>query len=151
MSKILLVKAKRSRNPGGGTHYTYPPEYSAQQIQVLCYESVGENEIVSGRDNSTNPHEYLIGVVSDADAPHFLKSSDIREINQADANEKGRRWRPQIEQINDQTKVISILAKAVRGTQMLTSEEEQAINPDNPAIGISKSKLFDDLLAEYLE
>jgi len=149
MSKILLIKAKRSRNPGGGTHYTYPSEYDVQKIQVLCYESVGENEIVTTRDKSPQPHEFLIGVVSDEDSNQFLKSSDIREIQQTEANEKGRRWRPQVDKIIDQGKVMMILAKHARGEE-LTQEEIDVIDPDNPALGLNKSQLFDNLLTEYL-
>ena len=148
MSIILLVKAKRSRNSGGGTHYTYPPEYDAQKIQVLCYESSGENSIVSARDNSAQPYEFLIGVVSDEDSIQFLKSHDIREIHQVEANEKGRRWRPQVERVIDQGKVMMILAKHARGEE-LTQEELDVIDPEKSNLGINKSQLFDDLLLEH--
>jgi|LGOV01.1.fsa_nt_gb Lhr-like helicase len=150
MSKILLIKAKRSKNPGGGTHYTYPPEYDSTKIQVLCYESLGKNNIVTARDKSTLPHEFLIGVVSNKDAPQFLVSSDIQEIQQVEANEKGRKWRPQIEKIIDQEKVMMIFAKHARGEE-LTQEELDVINPEKPNLGLNKSQLFDDLLLEHLE
>ena len=149
MAVTLMIRAKRSKISGGGTHYEYPPEYDSQKIQVLCYESVGENDKVTLRDKGTKPHEFLIGVVSDEDAPGFLKSPDINVIGQASAIEKGRRWRPQVEKILDQNKVLMVLAKVARG-EVLTKGDKDAINPDNTANGINKSQKFDDLLAEHM-
>lgn len=149
MSKILLIRAKRSQMPGGVTHYEYPPEYDAMKIQVLCYESVGENTTVTARDSVPHPHEFLIGVVSDTNAEQFLKSPDIREIHQTEANEKGRRWRPQVDKITDQGKVMGILAKHARGEE-LSQDELDAINPEHSTPGLNKSQSFDELLIGQL-
>lgn len=149
MAVTLLIRTKRSKISGGGTHYEYPPEYDAQKIQVLCYESVGENDKVTLRDKWPKPHEFLIGVVSDEDAPGFLKSPDINIIGQALAIEKGRRWRPQVEKISDQSKVLMILVKVARG-EVLTQGEKDIINPDSPISGVNKSQIFDDLLAQHM-
>jgi len=146
MAKILKVKIKRDQTPAG-THYTYPLEYDAKKIQVLCYESTGELEVVQNRGNK---NEYCIGVVKDEHASQFLKSKDIIEITQKNANVLGRKWRPQREKIIDQEKVMMILAKIGQG-KGLTQIEKDALNPDKAEAGINKSVLFDDLLNEHLK
>jgi len=145
MAKILKVKIQRA-SANGGTKYTYPPEYDASKIELLCYESVGEGIKVLNR---TDKFEYAIGVVSNADALAFLVSPDIIEMAKATAITNGRKWRPQVEKITDNTKVISVLAKVAR-KETLTKEDEDALDPDNPVKGIGKSRLFDDLLEERL-
>jgi len=144
MSKILKVKIKREPILGGGTHYVYPPEYNAKKIQVLCYESMGEEDKVKARGD----YEYCIGVVKDEDAPAFLKSNDIVEINETKAKIDGKKWRPQTERIIDEKEVLRICAKAVSG-ESLTQKEKDALNPDKAEIGVNKSKSFSDLLDEY--
>lgn len=165
--KILKVKVKREKY-SNRTHYVYPPEYDATKISILCLESVGEESNVRLRDGANgkkfkkmNDHikkmqqyvegyEYMIGVVEDASAPQFLKSKDIVEITKTQANTAGRKWRPQQVKIHSVPKVLSILAKSVRGLEPLTQKEKNAIDPDHPEKGVGKSKLFDDLLAEYV-
>lgn len=143
---ILQVKATLTPNQKGGLHYNYPTGYDAEKINVLCYEHVGAKADVEDRGFT---HEYLIGVVQDKDAPQFLASEDITELTQESAIENGRRWRPQVEKIVDATKVLSILAKSVRG-DTLTTEDLDAIDPTKAASGINKSILFDDMLQANL-
>ena len=145
MSKILRVKAMLTVS-GVNTHYNYPPEYDAEKIKVLCYEHVGDKAAIVARGQT---FEWLIGVVSDEDAPNFLKSDNITEMTQQQAIVSGRKWRPQVEVITDQGRVLSILAKSVRG-ETLTQEDIDGIDPENVAKGIRKSQLFDDLLQENL-
>lgn len=147
--KILKVKVKRSKNPEGGTHYTYPPEYDARKIQVLCYESIGDPTTVNDRDKTAEPYEFLIGVVNDGDASSFLESSDIEEIDQTTANSSGRLWRPQVVRIDNQERVLEIADKVFNNIS-LTQLDKSALNPDSSEPGISRSKLFDNLLAEHL-
>lgn len=144
--KILQIRAILSPNAGGGIHYNYPAEYDAEKISVLCYEHVGDSAAVRDRNMA---YEYLIGLVSDEDAPGFLKSNLITELTQEAAIVKGRKWRPQVEKIDNPGIVLSILAKSVRG-ENLTQEDMDAIDPESIARGITKSKLFDDLLNEQL-
>jgi len=65
MAKTLLVKAGVV-DGGDKTSYTYPPEYDAKKIQVLCYEKGEERKT---RDDG---YQFLIGVVKDGDAVAFL-------------------------------------------------------------------------------
>jgi len=143
MAKILEVRIQRNQL-SGRTDYVYPPGYDAKKIQVLCYEDKDETLLRNNGD------QYCIGVVSDADALQFLASSDITEINRGNAIVKGRRWRPQVNKIADEKKILMIIAKYVRG-EVLTQQEKNALDPDSPEVGINKSKLFDDLLDERIQ
>ncbi len=145
MSKILKIKIGRNQT-GSGTSYIYPPEYDSSKINVLSYESiVKENEdIIKVRGNK---EEYIIGVVKDVDAPGFLVSADIVELNQTEAETTGNLWRPQVTKIEDRDKVIQILAK-VALNQDLTQTEKDAINPDKEEPGIGKSRSFAAMLSE---
>jgi len=140
MSKILQIRIKRDSFPGS-TKYTYPAQYDAKKIQVLCYEDGAET--LSRNDG----YQYCIGVVSDTDAPQFLVSTDIVEITRLNAIIKGRRWRPQINKITDDGEVTRIIIKKMNN-ETLTQREINALNPDNAEKGINKSRLFDDLLDE---
>jgi hypothetical protein len=145
--KVLKVHIKRDRNEAR-THYDYPPEYDAQKIQVMVYESsLPENfEKVVGRGDTD---EYLIGVVKDEDAPQFLASPDIEEIDTDTALELGESWTRPIERITDPKVVTQVTAKMRAGIK-LTQAEENAVDPDNPAPGVVKSRTFRQSLAEML-
>lgn len=143
---ILKIKAVLTPNVGGGIHYNYPAEYDPEKITVLCYEHVGDKGAVVDRGTVD---EYLIGVVSDEDAVQFLKSDQITQMSVEDAHVQGRQWRPQVDKILDQSKVISILAKSVRGDN-LSPDDLRAIDPDDPTPGINKSEIFDNLLSRHL-
>lgn len=145
--KVLKVHIQRDRNEAR-THYTYPPEYDAQKIQVLAYESSLQKNFLKVVERG-DIDEYLIGVVKDEDAPKFLKSSHIEEIDTDTTLELGEDWTETVERITDPIKVMTALKKMKAG-ESLTPEEDDAINPDNPALGVSRSRSFRDHLAEIL-
>lgn len=145
--KVLKVHIKRDRNDAR-THYEYPPEYDAQKIQVMCYESsLPENfdKVVERGDTD----EYCIGVVKDEDAPQFLASPDIEEIDTDMALELGESWTRPVERITDQKTVTQVMAKMRAGVR-LTQAEENAVDPDNPAPGVVRSRSFRQALSEIL-
>ena len=119
--KILKVKIDM-QHKGGVTHHNYPPQYDAEKIQILGY----------GKG-------HCIGWVKDVDAPKFLESPDIVEMNRDNTVLDLEDWNPQVERITDDKKVIQILAKVARG-EILTQIEKDAINPDNPERGINKTE-----------
>lgn len=143
---ILKIKAVLTPNAGGGIHYNYPAEYDPEKITVLCYEHVGDKGAVVDRGTVD---EYLIGVVSDEDAVQFLESDQITQMSKEEAQIQGRQWRPQVEKILDQTKVLSVLSKYVRGDN-LSPDDHRAIDPDDLTPGINKSELFDNLLNRHI-
>jgi len=133
MSKIVKVKIKMEDLAGGGTHNVYPKGYNASKISVLAY---GGSEETIGRFG------YCIGIVKDEDLTSFLQTDDIVEILEEEANEFGRKYRPQRVTISDQNKVIEILAKSALDNK-LSDEDKKAINPEDETLGINKTKLFD--------
>lgn len=148
MAKILKIKAKRTQT-ARSTHYDYPPEYDAQKIQVLAYETFNPSNIQAVIDRG-NKDEYLIGVVRDEDAPAFLVSEDIVEIDYNTAKEMGSRWIKQIPKITDPQKVAKICQKVVN-SQILDADELNALDIENPESGIIKSRTFQEFLDRVLE
>ena len=140
--KILKVKVVREVISGGGTHYVYPPEYEAEKIKVLCYESIGDRDGVAARGDKD---EYLIGVVEDADVAQFTASKDIVEVTKSEAVVLGDVWKPRRNKLLNQQVVMEILSKHARGI-VLTQEEKDMIDPDNPAEGLNKSPTFEERL-----
>lgn len=149
MAKILKVKIKREQT-SASTHYTYPPEYDAQKIQVMVYESMMPENLQVVKDRG-NKDEYLIGVVKDEDATQFLASKDIVEINYNVALNQGNQWTKQVLKMTDPEKVALICQK-IANNEALTAEEKNALDADNPEPGVTKSRSFqqglDELLAE---
>jgi hypothetical protein len=146
MAKIVKVKVTKTDMGNGRIKFNYPTGYDATKLNVVAWEHVGDKASVDSRGNA---YEYCIGVVSDIDAPAFLVSEDITGLTQGDANTLGSIYRPQIVRVTDEQAVIGIIAKQ-RASQALTQEEDDIINPDNPAIGINKSPAFSDLLTNTL-
>jgi len=155
MAKILKIKAKRTQM-AGSTHYDYPPEYDSQKIQVLAYETFNPDNIQAVIDRG-NKDEYLIGIVKDADAPQFLASVDVEEIDYATALNLGNRWTKRALKIIDPEKVARICQKIgdkanvnKKVSAVLIAGELGALDADNPEPGIMKSKSFQERLDRTL-
>lgn len=145
--KILKVKIIRTQG-GGKTSYTYPPEYDSKKFTVIIYETqiTGKMDKVVSRGND---HEFVIGVVQDADAPAFLANSDIVELTRAEAEtfidvdiDKAE------SSVIDVNKVVTITAKAVSG-KTLTKKEKDAIDPTSSEIGINQGRTLRKALDDY--
>ena len=149
--KILKMRLKRGPNAEGGTHYTYPPNYVPSKVK---FGPVYEKD---AKINHDTYQDIIIGV-ADGDVAGFLQDNNavdgehtfkVEEIVQEDANTLGNTWITQVEKITDQTEVLRICAKAAVGTE-LTQDEKDALDPDNGAVGINKSKSFETSLGEAL-
>jgi len=147
MVKILRVKAKRDKT-NGVTRYTYPAQYDAKKINVLQYESMSDDGLDDIKARGMKDG-YLIGVVSDEDAPEFLKSRDIVEIDFETAVTLGTRWRKIVDTITDPSRVINILAKKARGID-LEEVDVNAIDPLKPELGINRRMSFREKLKRYV-
>ncbi len=147
MKKILKVRIGRSVG-GGKTSYTYPPEYDPKKFQVIVYETQIEWEKAKVEARG-NKDEYVVGVVEELDAPAFLISDDIVEITRAESETFiGPELNRTSEKITDPSKVLSILAKVAR-KEVLTPEEENAIDPTNSVKGINNGSTIKDALDVY--
>ena len=143
--RILKIKVRRQQTKAG-TFYTYPPEYDAEKIQVICYESVLPENYKKVVERG-NEEEFLIGVVRDDDASTFLCSSNVQEINREEAVTLGNQWLKQTERIADLGKVLVIMAKVCRG-ESLNQREKDALDPNKPEQGINLSRSIEDILQE---
>jgi len=156
--KLLKIRIKRIAS-GGRTHYEYPPQYDAYKVIFgPIYESSLEVEAQKVRDRGTGDEYILIGV-NDNDVAKFIEAHGYRddkgfryesiELSIAEAEVYGSQWTKQVEKITDQSRVISILAKIGRG-ETLTQKEKDALNPNNPELGINTTKSFSESLQEIV-
>lgn len=78
------------------------------------------------------------------------KDKAITLLTNAQANEKGRAWRPQVTRVNDEQKVLLIVAKAALN-EKLSPADKRALDPEDPTPGVGRSKPFEvgeSLIAE---
>ena len=133
--KLVKVKINMTTSEGR-THHDYPPEYNSEKIQVMSY-GLG----------------HCIGWIKDVDLEEFVPSvegsGEIWELTRDEAIVDLDIWMPQSEKITDQTKVLSILAKQARG-ETLTPQELNALDPNNPESGITKTKSGAQIIDELL-
>ena len=142
----ILVKVRIQRiQDATGTHYIYPAAYIPEKIQVICYETMLTGKIadVVGRGND---HEFMVGVIDEADKDQFLKSSNITVLTRQEAeNFIGTDLTASINKITDENKVLLICAKAALG-ETLTDDDKKALNPDDPTAGIGRSRNYSETL-----
>jgi hypothetical protein len=146
MAKILKSKVKRVRT-GARVQYTYPPEYDATKINVIGMETMQHAakfvEVDARAAEGADGYEYMLGVVSDADAPAFLASADIVEVTRAAAIVEGDTWMNARTVIQDDNVIIGVLDK-VSKSEVLSKEDEDAIDPTNAVVGLTTSPDFTD-------
>jgi len=66
----------------------------------------------------------------------------IVALTEANANEKGRTWRPQVDRITDQNALLEVVAK-VAAKEDLTAHDLKVLDVNDPTPGRGKTKLFD--------
>lgn len=137
--KILKIKIQRDQT-SEKTHYTYPDEYDASKIQIICYETTNIDNITAVK-NRGNDYEYCVGVVKDEDVGIFLESSDIEEIDYDTSILTCDSWVKKHKIIKDPKKVASITVKMLNN-ETITEEEKKIIDPNNETIGINLTKSF---------
>ena len=149
-TNMKLIKLKISRDQNAiRTHYSYPKEYDASKVRFgPFYESSLEENLtrITARGNID---EFILFGVLDKDAPSFLANPDAQELSYDDALVLGNAWTKQIERVTNPAKVLSLVAKAVRG-ETLGQVEKAALDPNSQESGINKSKAFKDMLDEFL-
>ncbi len=131
------VTIKKHRKVGQ-TEFTWPEWWNevVQDVDVVAYE-----------DNPNKRGHITEGAICVCDDETWAKIEAkhdpmITERTVEEANERGRKWRPQVERIVDDKAVLSVLAKAVRG-EALSDEDKHVLDPDHPAKGVNKSPAFD--------
>jgi hypothetical protein len=139
MAKILKVKITKTDLGNGLAKFNCPPGFDPTKLGDIVWERGGIG--IADED--------CIIVVPDEDAPAFLSYGGATELTQEDANTLGSVYKPQITKMSDSQSIIPIVAK-LRASQALTQEEDDIINPDNPAKGINKTQAFPERLTAAL-
>lgn len=154
MPKFLRVKIGRDQS-AARTHYTYPPQYDPKKVIMgPVYETFNPANMaeVVGRGND---HEFCLIAVSDADAPQFLESPDIEEIDRDEMEQEGTKFsRPSIVKVVDSVKIGKILEKLAKDptkapVEVLDQNELNAIDPENAELGLQKTKTFSENLVAF--
>ena len=144
--KVIKAKIKIDRSTGA-TVYNYPPEWEPPKIPFIVYPT--ERGSIDEIDEGGQLYQYVIATVPDDLYDKMIQNTDVfQPIFLTEAEVFGNRHRPQVNKINDTNLVMSILAKSVRG-EILTLEERNAIDPNNPEGAISKSRSCKDVWDEY--
>lgn len=151
--RLLKITVQVNREEGR-THYTYPqPDYDKLKIVFgPIYEGgMDKNceEIWNRPGNTKDNHdEYiLVGVLDNGKIEEVLQNLVFEEITEQECLDCGNRWTGVSQTITDQDKIIQILVKFAR-KELLTVQEENALNPENPELGINRSKTFQESLEE---
>lgn len=132
--KIIKANIKKQRTLAA-TSFQYPKGWDANKINVLAYEDTEKigNDVI----------EYCIALVHDDEYANILiASGEIIEIDESTANRLGDKWKPQ-KFVVDNEKLPEILVSLNKAKHERTKEENEMLDPDNPANGIRKTLRFD--------
>ena len=89
---------------------------------------------------------YFIGVCDEKFVnQNFLNNENVTEMTKADMITLSEQVEPQIEEIKDEGKLRRIEIKTRLG-QALTTDEEKAIDPADPTLGINYKKRLADMI-----
>lgn len=140
MKKILKVIIKKTRTEDSCL-FEYPEQWDSKKIHVLVYED--------NPDNLGKVEECCLCVTDKEMAIELLKNSRVKEISKDEANLLGRKWRPSIARITDESRVVQfgkkLLSKpSLRQTlrQYFSQEELDSVNETKAAPGIEKGQEF---------
>ena len=147
--KFLKIKVKID-NIGGKTHYSYPqPEYDMLKIVFgPLYEGGLEDNLpdIWARGSKEHSFEYILVGAKNENIEQALANPDIEELVEEDFRLLGNKWHgPAVEKITDDKKVLSVVAKFVRGDK-LEQEDLDVLDPNSSVKGITKSLSFDERL-----
>ena len=135
--KAFEVRLKKDRSTPHECHFEWPEWWGevCAQIDVVAYEDSHTRGFVE---------EGAVCVCDDDVWSTILNKNDARvvELDEVEANAKGRAWRPQVERITDEKAVLSILAKQARGED-LTKADRDALDPDSETSGVNRAHPFD--------
>ena len=144
--KILKVKIEVTHVNGATQYVGYPREWldNKERIPTILYPSDKTDEIIEGG----KIYQVVYPILPD-DVYDIMKRLPIcSEPTKAEIEAYSDKHLPQTIIINDQNKILTILAKAAL-EEKLTKEEKDALNPDKPTSGVTKTKKWTDNLIEY--
>jgi len=143
---MKLIKAKiYVEQDAGGTRYTYPAIWldNKERIPAILYPQDRSDQ---GTDEK-GTFQFVYPVVPDDLVAAFEKEG-FEVADSQDAQAYSDKHAPAREVIEDQSKVIKILAKVALDTP-LTQKEKEALDPLSPEKGITMSKSFIEIARDY--
>jgi hypothetical protein len=144
--KILKVKIEVTHNNGATQYVGYPKEWldNKEKISNILYPGDRTDEVGEGG----KLYQIVYPVLPD-DLYDKMKNLPIcSEPNLAELTAYSDKHAPQVERITDENKVIGILAKTAQG-KVLTKADKDALDPENPTPGITKTKRWIDEIKQY--
>lgn len=143
--KLLKAKVKITHNDGA-TQYTYPQIWlnNKERIPSILYPKDRTDELVEG--NAL--YQVVFPVVPDDLYDEFLKLPEFSIPSQAEVQSYTDKHLPKREVMQDESKVLSLLAKVGRGNA-LTQQEKDALDPAHPTKGLGMSKDFVEICNDY--
>ena len=134
--KFFKLRIEKKVN-GNQVSFSYPDEYKPEDINVLQYESFTKKgaEASKKRGNTDD----FIYCSSTKNIDELLKLPDCEEMDKNSFIKEVETIHEEIEVVNDQNKVMAILAKNARG-EILNRKDLNAIDPENKEeTGITKT------------
>lgn len=124
---------KKYRDPTE-TSFHYPENWDAQKINVLAYEH---------SDKTGDVEEYCIGIIHDDDYADKLiaSSSDIKEIDEEEANILGEKATPRKLMVDEQC-LPEILLAISKSPEKRNENEKKMLDPEDNTVGIYYTKKF---------
>lgn len=146
MSKILKVKVEVTHINGATQYVGYPKEWldNKSKISAILYPADRTDEV----SENGKTYQIVYPIIPD-DVYDLMKNLPIcSEPNLAELTAYADKHVPQTIRITDQDKVLAILAKAALD-EKLTKEEKDALDPNNPTAGVTKTKKWTENLITY--
>lgn len=143
--KLLKAKVKITHN-GGGTQYTYPQIWldNKERIPAILYPKDRTDELVEGN----MLYQVVFPVVPDDLYDELLRLPEFSIPSQTEVRAYTDKHAPKREVMQDEEKVLSLLAKVGRGAT-LNQQEKNALDPAHPEKGLGMSKDFVEVCNDY--
>jgi len=134
-AKVYYTRKNEVTTYSGG----YPKAWVAEKIPYIVYGEKGND----GRD-----FQWMIAIVQDEIYQSMLDDPQCEAVSKADAVVFSNIYQLPKDKITDKAKVLEVLSK-VKNKQLLTKEDEEVIDPENPRHGIKKGRSLEDFCERY--
>lgn len=144
---MKIIKAKvLITHDNNATQYFYPQIWldNKEKIPSILYPQDRTDEVA----DSNKLYQIVYSIVPDDLYAELLKLPEFSVPSQAEVQSYTDKHAPKRETMQDEGKVLSILAKVGRGV-ILNQQEKDALNPAHPEKGLGMSKDFVETCNDY--
>lgn len=148
--KILKAKIYVDRS-GGNTTYIYPQEWldNKEKFPSILYPSDRTDDGVDAKGT----FQYVYPIMDDTTADMLIAkyADEFTTTSLPEVTAYADKHAPKKTVINDQQKVITLMAKALLGgtLEVLTKEEKDALDPKKSTNGIVETPAWTDIITQY--